>query len=449
MSISHKRDILYSIGLSFNILGVIVGNFIRSIFKIELVNIIMALSLLLIVNYKNIYNLRFPSLNKNMILLLISQVIIIIYYGFNTYSSPIAQSIHLFYSIILIICFSSLNTKNLFKHFFPTFYILSSITVVLAFYIFSNGFQNISFGTAQIEVLKQAEIEGRSMIFLYPTAALYHTIITLILYPKINNLSRFLGTVMLILLIADFILVLSSGKRTVVLIFFTYILYYLWNKDYLSKYKQIPKYILIICLLYILINYLFIQFTFLQEYLESFQRRITNGIETLIGYKNKNTDESAYTRVILRNWAMDIYNTQFTWKNHIIGYGYMTKYLDQPILQCMFDMGLIGIFVYIYNAILFPLYFLCKKEKYNNYILFAKMLCINIIITCFTAGTPYGYQLYFPTLLLIYMLQLKQKLKTKPNFIYKGNQYINLNISSTYKKIIRRQSNNALQKQSH
>lgn len=47
------------------------------------------------------------------------------------------------------------------------------------------------------------------------------------------------------------------------------------------------------------------------------------------------------------------------------------------------------------------------------------------------------------------MLQLKQKLKTKPNFIYKGNQYINLNISSTYKKIIRRQSNNALQKQSH
>lgn len=77
------------------------------------------------------------------------------------------------------------------------------------------------------------------------------------------------------------------------------------------------------------------------------------------------------------------------------------------------------------------------------------MLCINTIITCFTAGTPYGYQLYFPTLLLIYMLQLKQKLKTKPNFIYKGNQYINLNISSTYKKIIRRQSNNALQKQSH
>ena len=141
MSISHKRDILYSIGLSLNILGVIVGNFIRSIFKIELVNIIMALSLLLIVNYKNIYNLRFPSLNKNMILLLISQVIIIIYYGFNTYSSPIAQSIHLFYSIILIICFSSLNTQNLFKHFFPTFYILSSITVVLAFYIFSNGFQ--------------------------------------------------------------------------------------------------------------------------------------------------------------------------------------------------------------------------------------------------------------------------------------------------------------------
>lgn len=52
MSISHKRDILYSIGLSLNILGVIVGNFIRSIFKIELVNIIMALSLLLIVNYK-------------------------------------------------------------------------------------------------------------------------------------------------------------------------------------------------------------------------------------------------------------------------------------------------------------------------------------------------------------------------------------------------------------
>lgn len=111
-----------------------------------------------------------------MILLLISQVIIIIYYGFNTYSSPIAQSIHLFYSIILIICFSSLNTQNLFKHFFPTFYILSSITVVLAFYIFSNGFQNISFGTAQIEVLKQAEIEGRSMIFFisYSSFIPYH-----------------------------------------------------------------------------------------------------------------------------------------------------------------------------------------------------------------------------------------------------------------------------------
>lgn len=394
-------DYKISIGFSLCLLGVSLGNFLRVLTGINLVIPFMILSILCLVDLKNLFKLRFPNMDKPIKTLLISQIIIVIYmYVSDIKETSITQNVFIYYSVILILAVTTLPKKYPGK-LVTVFYFLSTINVLMALYLFFNGFGGVMTGNVDREYLNSLEETGKAMVFLYPSAGVSHTMATLALLKDNSFKSKFLRILIISFLFIDFILIISSGKRTVVLIFILYILYYLWNERKFSSLKKFLKFFPFVVFAILIIKYTLPNLPFITEYIDGFIEHLERGIDTLFGLDNSNYDDSAGARVGIRKHVFYIFNTDFSFINYLFGKGYMTMYMDQPLLQCFFDMGFVGIFVYVYNVLFVSFKHLIKRTSDKTYFLF-KLGCINIVLTCLTAGTPYGYQMYCPILFMLY-----------------------------------------------
>lgn len=402
------KDYKVPVGLSLCMLGVSLGNFLRVLTNINLVIPFMVISFLCLVNVHNVVRLRFPNMSKSIFLLLLSQIIIVLYMWIgNDVNLSVAKDVFIYYSVLLIIGISSLPKVHSDK-IVRVFYVMSTINALLAAYLFFNGLGGMMSGEVDKDYLNSLEETGKAMIFLYPSAGVYHTMATLSLLKDTKFSNKLLKFCIVGLLFLDFILIISSGKRTVVLIFALYILYYLWNERKFSSLRNFIKFIPVIVVVFIVIKFMLPSVPFVTEFVDQFVDRLTKGIDTLFGLDNSNFDESAGVRVEIRKKALDIFNKDFGILNYIFGKGYMIMYMDQPLLQCFFDMGIIGIFVYVYNVLYVSLKHLKKKTSDPNYFMF-KLGCINIVLTCLTAGTPYGYLMYCPVLFMLYAANTRPK----------------------------------------
>ena len=390
-----------SIGISLCMLGVSLGNFIRVLTGVNLVIPFMIISILCMVDFRNMIRFEFPNISKDIFVLLLSQLIIVLYMVMgSSQEMNITKDIFIYYSVILIFAVGTLPKKHLNK-FILVFYILSTINVIMALYLFFNGFGGMMTGNVDKEYLNSLEDTGKAMVFLYPSAGVTHTMATLALLKDNVIRNKLLHVFFVLFLLVDFILIISSGKRTVVLVFILYILYYLWNERKFSSLRNFFKFLPTIIILFLSINYLLPHVPFITDFVNDFVDHLQEGIDTLFGLDKSNYDESAAVRVDIRRKASFIFNTDFSLVNYFFGKGYMIMYMDQPLLQCIFDMGLIGVFVYIYNVLYVSIKHLVRKTNDSIYFMF-KLGCINIVLTCLTAGAPYGYQMYCPVLFMLY-----------------------------------------------
>lgn len=397
------KSIYPSIGLSFVLLGVQLGTFFRYLSGFDAVYFLMFIGGVLLFDYKNLLKGRYPSLHRDMFILLVSQIIILIYCLFAP-SPEGTKNIFVYYSIVLVFAFSSQPYNIVWSKFIKIFFILSSITALIGGYIYLTSLQSLLYGNGS-DILDEVGRGDASPIFLFPRAANLNLIACLLYISVSKNKTAHLICSLLILF--DFIIVLSSGKRTVFILFILYIIYFLWANKLLRTIIFSSKgWLYILVLLFIMFG-LFNTVPFLSEYYDRFADRFVDGVKILLGMEYGEYDESAATRPLLRQWAFSIVDSKFSIINYIFGYGYMTRYIDQPFFQALFDMGIVGCFVYIYQALLFPLKHLLKRPSSNPNLLFAKMINLDIIISCFHAGVPYGYTMYLPVLCLIYFSKQK------------------------------------------
>ena len=83
---------------------------------------------------------KFPNISKDIFILLLSQLIIVLYMLMGSLQETnVSKDIFVYYSVILIFAVGTLPKKYLNK-IILVFYILSSINVVMALYLFFNGF---------------------------------------------------------------------------------------------------------------------------------------------------------------------------------------------------------------------------------------------------------------------------------------------------------------------
>lgn len=390
-----------SFGLCLVVLGVYLGNFIRVISGINIVNLLMILAILLLVDYKNIFKLKFPSLSPMLFFLLVSQIIIVIY---NVYSDYKMEYVMLFYSIAIIGGLASINKKvQMDKFIFYLFY-LSCICVAIAFYSFTGGSGVVDVYQAASDIVKNTEQDGKSMAFVYPNTALINAFSSLCMLKEKIKYRKFIP----ILILFDLFFILACGKRTPLITLIFCIIYYYWETNQLKfEYRSIIK--LFANLLLMLILFVFANnIELIHSFVESSIEKINAGVSILMNMDSGIYDESAETRIQIRQQMKSIFDN-FSWYNYILGYG-IFSYGDQPLLQSLLDMGLVGVFVYVYCILLFPLRYIFKKEKKRG-LLFFTFMSIGNILTCMSAGMPYGYLLYYPIAGLIFF----SFRKTEPN----------------------------------
>lgn len=250
------KDYKVPVGLSLCMLGVSLGNFLRVLTNINLVIPFMVISFLCLVNVHNVVRLRFPNMSKSIFLLLMSQIIIVLYMWIgNDVNLSVAKDVFIYYSVLLIIGISSLPKVHSDK-IVRVFYVMSTINALLAAYLFFNGLGGMMSGEVDKDYLNSLEETGKAMIFLYPSAGVYHTMATLSLLKDTKFSNKLLKFCIIGFLFLDFILIISSGKRTVVLIFALYILYYLWNERKFSSLGNFIKFIPVIVVVFLVIKFM-------------------------------------------------------------------------------------------------------------------------------------------------------------------------------------------------
>lgn len=128
-----------------------------------------------------------------------------------------------------------------------------------------------------------------------------------------------------------------------------------------------------------------------------------NGISDMLT-GTSTSGPSARMRYYATLWALNYINTKFTLWNLIFGAGFMTRWLDVPILQSFLDMGLIGLIGYSFFILFLPLRYLFAYARRNPQILFGCMLALANVISTFNSGHPYATQRWIPLILLLVII---------------------------------------------
>ena len=198
------KNYTISIGISLCMLGVSLGNFIRALTGVNLVIPFMIISILCMVDYHNMIRFKFPNISKDILILLLSQLIIVLYMVMGgSQEMNITKDIFVYYSVILIFAVGTLPKKYLNK-FIIVFYVLSSINVVMALYLFFNGFGGMMTGNVDKDYLNSLEDTGKAMVFLYPSAGVTHTMATLALLKDNIIRNKLLHVFLVLFLFIDF-----------------------------------------------------------------------------------------------------------------------------------------------------------------------------------------------------------------------------------------------------
>ena len=95
----------------------------------------------------------------------------------------------------------------------------------------------------------------------------------------------------------------------------------------------------------------------------------------------------------------------FSFLNYIFGAGYMTKWIDNPLLQSYLDLGIYGFSMYFFYVVLKPLITIFKTR--NKYILFGCLLCFYNVFSSISSGNPYSFLKWDPIIFLLFILNNK------------------------------------------
>lgn len=300
----------------------------------------MVIFLLLMVSYGFLYNDYPPFSNRNFL--------------------PMC------FGVIICLELFTQDKKTTFKDFIPILYIISAFGCLMALYARTGGSWIITDTTDISDVTHDYNSNDEdSAVFLFGEIGLANLAANL----NLETRNKFLRLSRPILGIISFLLVLTSGKRTVTILFFLYIILwaynkYTWNEINKKLYMIIPSVIFFIIVIIALSK-----LSFISTFFDSFEERFVNGVNIIFGGAPYVYEDSASTRLYMRAKFYNIISSpEFSFLNMLFGKGWMTLYMDCPLLQSYLDMGIIGFFLFIYNYIIRILKNLVYKptNKDNN-----------------------------------------------------------------------------------
>ena len=377
------------LGLTCNLYGMYFSYYFP---KIPWSPVFMVIAIILISDAHNLARFKFPGWNSLLALVMTFQFIMLVYGGLS----------------------DNLTTHNFFGHGYVILFCLSiasiSFTVDysrLVFFAFLLTIPLLFLGTAMTHLdlvvgdlhysLKQTDSDFSIEAFAVATGALINFFAGLC----IQKDSFWKKIVFGLSVILSFYVIISSAKRTPVIVMLVGTLCYLWFniKNFSRLNRMSPKLIVYIILIVVIFAVSYFNIDYVRAKVDRFAISFYTGIQALLGNVEMDQTGSATARVISRTWALDYINNQFSFINYIIGGGYFIRWLDFPILEAYLDMGIIGFVFYLYIVVVYPVGKIIQRIN-NRAVLFSCLICLYAIVSIFNSGHPYQWTKYIPVCIL-------------------------------------------------
>ena len=401
------RNYLYLFGITLSLVGVPLGMYLNWFYPIvKWSPVIMAISLLLVVNWMNVIKLKFPSSCSKMHFIIAFQLLMILYGLFDMKGTMTNQllNFHLFI-IFLSLGYSSqdryVDMNELPEVVFYTSMILSILGTVLCFQGYVVG--------EDVWIAKQYTDDYALEAFTVSTGALTNYFAALTM--KKENITKLLCFLCIIL---DIYILFTCAKRTPIFVCIVGTLVYLYKSNLLS-YGNFIKLIKLVPVFLFCFIYSYKSFPEFSESVDSFVENFYKGVLVLFGNTHvSDATGSASARVEAREFMYNYIYLKFSFFNYIFGGGYMVKWLDAPILEAYLDMGILGFFSYFFLIVFIPIKYALKKAKSNTWI-FALLMTLYPMLSMLNSGNPYQYIKYTNVCLLVFIVGQYKKITHENN----------------------------------
>lgn len=396
-----RREILRTIGLVLVFIGMQFGTAIRNVVpSIECVNIIMAVSIVLLIDYRGLKKLE---INVRLFAILCFQIWLLLMAFFSQNATNQLIIFHL-YLIAFIIALNSNVKYCKFENFGRViFWISGFISLVIVFQA-TQGFKGL-----------QLSYEGTSKLWLSQggdpitlARALGINIITCLFYKK-KNYVEIIATI--IFAFADIIGLFSFRNRSVLLC--SFVIFVIWYCKYYTKSISAYK-ILVSAMSVAAVVIVLYKIPYFSIKIKSTVDAMLSGIGTLLNLNVNSVDSSAQTRVSILENLKNTFDQHFI-RNLFIGLGYNFTYVDRPVIQMFYDNGIFAFIAYAYLNLWIPIKYLFKtifnRVNYNDAWLIVAFISLQSVFDQFLTGLPYFYFLWTPAIFMVFsIINSKNKL---------------------------------------
>lgn len=384
------------IGFMLMIVGVQFGTALRNVLHVEMVNIFMMLSVLLVCNGTNLYRMKFPSWNRYFGLIILFNAVELFYLMFNSEAISETLQYHLF--LICSILAISTQNRNLNTRYlsYIIFIAAAFITIVIGYQV-TNGFT----GLYLENVLYDSETgtfglsEGGDKITL--GRAMLLCIVSCIVFFKKKKYYLILCSGLIALsFIGLFMFSTRASIVCAVLCLFIYL-----GKKYGFDIFTTPKLVLSIFIVFVTVSVLYLLNPYVQASLDHFLTGTLRGIFTMFGSDEYGTDASTITRYYTMQRAFSFWEDEnFSIITMLVGHGYFPFYIDVPIIQAFYDFGCWG-FLYFFIMIILPVKYI-MKHTCNDAIIIIQLFAVQYLLDQFYCALPYYHFQFMPLVLLLF-----------------------------------------------
>lgn len=286
--------------------------------------------------------------------------------------------------VLLFLDFKKIN----FDYFINFLVVISSVLSLLgAYYIFDG---RVVGEEAWIERQSSENYTLEIFTISYGMVVNFTTILYFIVQGRLN---KFYNTFLTFILFFDLYGVIFGYKRSpLICIILISLLWFIYFFRRIDNIKLIKFIILLPIAIFVFIFLFYDKFVLLLK-------NVYVGVMTLFGLSSigDETGSSSF-RVGLRENAFEIIN-DFGIINYVFGYGYMTSWLDNPLLQSFLDLGILGFIFYLFVIIIYPVKIYLSKSSDPKFLLFFTY-CIYALITSMNSGHQYMSIKYIPVIIM-------------------------------------------------
>lgn len=382
------------------LLKVIVGQNLRILSPIS-----MAATFLLLIDYSRLREFRFTRHNSAMSLIAgyLFYVTALSLFSRYSLSEPSYGFLYQLCYLLTILALWNNDDRIDLEFSYNLLYWVSGLLCIVAMIMILNNLRVT--GSAFFQGLGR-DSSGEIIISRATTASIGYLMFALSLSKKGKTLPERLLN--LALLAAAVVVIFLSRRRSVYVASLVLLALFLINSRQalmkrLSKRKIISAMLGFAVLVLIILALSLHEAT--SEILQKGVNSLRKGLSTFLG--NSNDDIAARYRYERIQRIPEEYLYHSSVFQFLFGKGYMTEWLDLPLIQAFNDIGLVGAFAFLLSYLIVPARYITCQPK-SAMLRFTQFYCIAHLLNIIGSGIPYG-SMFFPIALLIYVGKLDKQ----------------------------------------